>query len=72
MLIGKTFGHLEQSCFLKENYSIKEGMPPEVNLLNEKKFFFMQENKRLNKIKEKPIKPNSPKNSIKSECACDA
>ena len=32
----------------------------------------MQENKRLNKIKEKPIKPNSPKNSIKSECACDA
>ena len=36
ILIGKTFGHLEQSCFLKENYSIKEGMPPEINLLNEK------------------------------------
>ncbi len=36
ILIGKTFGHLEQSCFLKENYSIKNGMPPEVNLLNEK------------------------------------
>ncbi len=36
LLIGKTFGHLEQSCFLKENYSINEGMPPEVNLLNEK------------------------------------
>ena len=36
LLIGKTFGHLEQSCFLKENYSITEGMPPEVNLLNEK------------------------------------
>ncbi len=36
ILIGKTFGHLEQSCFLKENYSIIEGMPPEVNLLNEK------------------------------------
>jgi phosphoribosylformylglycinamidine synthase subunit PurL len=35
-LIGKTFGHLEQSCFLKENYSITDGMPPEVNLLNEK------------------------------------
>jgi phosphoribosylformylglycinamidine synthase len=35
-LIGKTFGHLEQSCFLKENYSIIDGMPPEVNLLNEK------------------------------------
>ena len=36
ILIGKTFGHLEQSCFLKENYSITEGMPPEVNLKNEK------------------------------------
>ncbi len=36
ILIGKTFGHLEQSCFLKENYSINKGMPPEINLLNEK------------------------------------
>ena len=36
ILIGKTFGHLEQSCFLKENYSIIEGKPPEINLLNEK------------------------------------
>ena len=36
ILIGKTLGHLEQSCFLKENYSINEGMPPEINLLNEK------------------------------------
>ena len=36
ILIGKTFGHLEQSCFLKENYSIVDGSPPEVNLLNEK------------------------------------
>ena len=36
ILIGKTFGHLGQSCFLKENYSISEGRPPEVNLLNEK------------------------------------
>jgi phosphoribosylformylglycinamidine synthase subunit PurL len=36
ILIGKTFGHLEQSCFLKSNYSISDGMPPEVNLLNEK------------------------------------
>ena len=35
-LIGKTFGHIEQSCFLRENHSIIEGMPPEVNLLNEK------------------------------------
>ena len=36
ILIGKTFGHLEQSCFLRENYSIIEGMPPEINLINEK------------------------------------
>ena len=35
-MIGKTFGHLEQSCFLKDNYSIIDGMPPEINLLNEK------------------------------------
>ena len=36
ILIGKTFGHLEQSCFLRENYSILEGKPPEINLINEK------------------------------------
>ncbi len=36
ILIGKTFGHLEQSCFLRENYSLIEGMPPEINLINEK------------------------------------
>ena len=36
ILIGKTFGHLEQSCYLKENYSIIEGNPPEINLHNEK------------------------------------
>ena len=36
ILIGKTFGHLGQSCFLKENYSIIDGNPPEINLLNEK------------------------------------
>ena len=36
LLIGKTFGHLEQSCFLKENFNIIDGMPPEINLLNEK------------------------------------
>jgi phosphoribosylformylglycinamidine synthase subunit PurL len=36
ILIGKTFGHLDQSCFLIENYSINGGMPPEINLLNEK------------------------------------
>ncbi len=36
LLIGKTFGHLHQSVFFEEIYSIKEGPPPEVNLLNEK------------------------------------
>ena len=36
LLIGKTFGHIEQSCFLKENFSIIEGSPPEINLFNEK------------------------------------
>ena len=36
IVIGKTFGHLEQSCFLKENYSIVDGKPPEINLINEK------------------------------------
>ena len=34
--MGKTFGHLEQSVFLEELYSICEGQPPEVNLVNEK------------------------------------
>ena len=34
--IGKTFGHLEQSIFLKEIYSITEGKPPKINLINEK------------------------------------
>ena len=36
ILVGKTFGHLGQSCFLRENYSMNEGKPPEINLLNEK------------------------------------
>ena len=36
ILIGKTFGHLEQSSYLKENFSMIEGRPPEINLLNEK------------------------------------
>ncbi len=36
IMIGKTFGHLGQSCYLKENFSIVDGNPPEVNLLNEK------------------------------------
>jgi phosphoribosylformylglycinamidine (FGAM) synthase-like enzyme len=34
--VGKTFGHLYQSVFFKEIYSITEGPPPEVNLSNEK------------------------------------
>ncbi len=36
LIIGKTFGHLEQSAYLKEIFSISEGMPPEINLHNEK------------------------------------
>ena len=36
ILVGKTFGHLEQSCFLRENYKIFDGIPPDINLLNEK------------------------------------
>ena len=36
ILVGKTFGHLEQSCFLRENYSIVDGNPPEVNMTNER------------------------------------
>jgi phosphoribosylformylglycinamidine synthase subunit PurL len=34
--VGKTFGHLYQSVFFKEIYSIIDGPPPEVNLSNEK------------------------------------
>jgi len=34
--VGKSFGHLYQSVFFKEIYSIVEGPPPEVNLSNEK------------------------------------
>ncbi len=36
IVIGKTIGHLEQSAFLYENFSIYDGPPPEVNLTNEK------------------------------------
>ena len=36
ILIGKTFGHLEQSVFFEQIFSIYEGQPPEVNLTNEK------------------------------------
>ncbi len=36
LLIGKTFGHLEQSIFLEEIYSISDGQPPEINISNEK------------------------------------
>jgi len=34
--IGKAFGHLSQSTFYEEIYSLSEGPPPEVNLANEK------------------------------------
>jgi len=36
LVIGKTFGHLYQSVFFKEIYSLVEGPPPEINLPNEK------------------------------------
>jgi len=36
LLIGKTEGHLEQSIFLREILSEKNGPPPEINLFNEK------------------------------------
>tara|TARA_B100000941_G_scaffold269096_1_gene226152 strand:+ start:641 stop:2833 length:2193 start_codon:yes stop_codon:yes gene_type:complete len=36
MVLGKTIGHINQSSFLIENFSINDGPPPEVNLVNEK------------------------------------
>ena len=36
IVIGKTIGHLDQSAFIQENFSIFDGPPPEVNLVNEK------------------------------------
>ena len=36
IVVGKTFGHLEQSAFFEEIYSILDGQPPEINLTNEK------------------------------------
>ena len=36
IVVGKTLGHIEQSAFLKENFSISDGPPPEVNLTNER------------------------------------
>ena len=36
LLIGKTFGHLDRSVFYEEIYSLIDGPPPEVNLMNEK------------------------------------
>jgi len=36
ILVGKTFGHLEQSAFFEEIYSLTEGQPPEINFVNEK------------------------------------
>ena len=34
--VGKTFGHLHQSIFFREIYAIKNGPPPNINLVNEK------------------------------------
>ena len=32
IIVGKTFGHLGQSSFMREIYSVNEGSPPEINL----------------------------------------
>ena len=36
LVIGKTIGHITQSTFIQENFSIFDGPPPEINLVNEK------------------------------------
>ena len=36
LVVGKTFGHLDQTAFLREIYNKIEGPPPEINLSNEK------------------------------------
>ncbi len=36
VVLGKTLGHMNQSAFLRENYDIHDGPPPEINLTNEK------------------------------------
>ena len=36
LVIGKTFGHLHQSVYMNEILGINDGLPPEVNLKNEK------------------------------------
>ncbi len=36
MVIGKTFGHLGKSAFAEENLGFSDGVPPEINLQNEK------------------------------------
>ncbi len=36
MVVGKTLGHIDQTAFLQENFSIYDGPPPEINLVNEK------------------------------------
>ena len=36
LAVGKTLGHLSQSSFLRQIYSINDGSPPEINLMNEK------------------------------------
>ncbi len=36
VVVGKTFGHLDQSVFINQIHNLHDGMPPDVNLLNEK------------------------------------
>ena len=35
-VVGKTYGHINQSIFAREIINEKKGPPPEVNLFNEK------------------------------------
>ena len=35
-VVGKTYGHIDQSIFAREIINEKKGPPPEVNLFNEK------------------------------------
>ena len=36
IVLGKTLGHIDQSVFLRENFAINDGPPPEINLTNER------------------------------------
>ena len=58
------------TCKEKSKNKIKDIKYKSNKFLKYKILFFKNTQKTLIKIKQKPIKPNSPKNSAKSECAC--